>query len=132
MELSTPMLRCGKVVSTGPPCMMMPSHLFNVAANVRGIEISIQRDAMSLTSNLHIDIFNVWGIDFMGSFTNSEGRGYILVAVDYASKWVQALPCRASVAMHSKKMFHEVIFLRYGVPRLVISDGGSHLIDRTF
>jgi transposase InsO family protein len=34
--------------------------------------------------------------------------------------------------MHSKKMFHEVIFLRYGVPRIVISDGGSHFIDWTF
>jgi transposase InsO family protein len=34
--------------------------------------------------------------------------------------------------MHSKKMFHEVIFLRYRVPRIVISDGGSHFIDRTF
>jgi transposase InsO family protein len=33
--------------------------------------------------------------------------------------------------MHLKKMFHEVIFLRYGVPRIVISDGGSHFIDRT-
>jgi hypothetical protein len=39
MELSAPMLRCGKVVSTGPPCMIMPSHLFNVVANVRGTEI---------------------------------------------------------------------------------------------
>jgi transposase InsO family protein len=34
--------------------------------------------------------------------------------------------------MHSKMMFHKVIFLRYGVPRIVISDGGSHFIDRTF
>jgi hypothetical protein len=34
--------------------------------------------------------------------------------------------------MHSKKMFHEVIFSRYGVPRIVISDGGSHFIDQTF
>jgi transposase InsO family protein len=34
--------------------------------------------------------------------------------------------------MHSKKMFLEVIFPRYGVPRIVISDGGSHFIDRTF
>jgi hypothetical protein len=29
-------------------------------------------------------------------------------------------------------MFHEVIFLRYGVPRIVISDGGPHFIDQTF
>jgi transposase InsO family protein len=34
--------------------------------------------------------------------------------------------------MNSKKMFDEVIFLRYGVPRIVISDGGSHFIDQTF
>jgi transposase InsO family protein len=34
--------------------------------------------------------------------------------------------------MHSKKMFHEIIFLRCGVPIIVISDRGSHFIDRTF
>jgi transposase InsO family protein len=45
---------------------------------------------------------------------------------------VEALPCQATEAMHSKKIFHEVIFLRYGVPRIVISDRGSHFIDRTF
>jgi transposase InsO family protein len=45
---------------------------------------------------------------------------------------VEALRCRVADAMHSKRMFHEVIFLRYGVPRIVISDGGSHFIDRTF
>jgi hypothetical protein len=87
---------------------------------------------MPLTSNLHIDIFNIWEIDFMGPFPNSEGCEYILVAVDYVSKWVEALRCRAADAMHSKRMFHEVIFLRYGVPRIVISDRGSHFIDRTF
>jgi transposase InsO family protein len=87
---------------------------------------------MPLTSNLQIDIFNVWGIDFIGSFPNSKGCEYILVAIDYVSKWVEALPCRAADAMHSKKMFHEVIFPRYGVSRIVISDGESHFIDRTF
>jgi hypothetical protein len=34
--------------------------------------------------------------------------------------------------MHSKKMFYDVIFLRYGVPRIVVSDGGSHFIKQTF
>jgi transposase InsO family protein len=38
----------------------------------------------------------------------------------------------ATDAMHSKRMFHEVIFLRYRVPRIVINDRGSHFIDRTF
>jgi hypothetical protein len=90
------------------------------------------RDAMPLTSNLQIDIFDVLGIDFMGTFPNSEGCEYTLVVVTYVSKWVEALPCRAADAMRSKRMFHEVIFPRYGVPRIVISDGGSYFIDRTF
>jgi transposase InsO family protein len=68
----------------------------------------------------------------MGQFPNSEGCKYILVAVDIVSKSIEALPCRAADAMHSNMMFHEVIFPRYGVPRIVISDGGSHFIDRTF
>ncbi|XP_070039971.1 uncharacterized protein [Nicotiana tomentosiformis] len=38
-----------------------------------------------------IDIFDVWGIDFMGPFVNSCGNTYILVAVDYVSKWVEAV-----------------------------------------
>jgi hypothetical protein len=47
--------------------------------------------------------------------------------------WQQCpLPCWAVDAMHSKKMFHEVIFPMYDVPRIVISDGGSHFIDQTF
>jgi transposase InsO family protein len=68
----------------------------------------------------------------MGPFPISEGCEYILVAIDYVSKWVEALPCWAVDAMRSKRMFHEVIFPRYGVPRIVISDGGSHFIDQTF
>jgi transposase InsO family protein len=68
----------------------------------------------------------------MGPFPNSEGCEYILVVVDYVSKWVEALPCQATDAMHPKRMFLEVIFLRYGDPRIVISDGGSHFIDQTF
>jgi hypothetical protein len=89
-------------------------------------------DAMPLISNLQIDIFDVWIIDFMGPFPNSEGCEYIFVAVDYVSKWIEALPCRVVDAMQSKKMFHEVIFPRYRAPRIVISDGGSHFIDHTF
>jgi hypothetical protein len=54
------------------------------------------------------------------------------VAVDYVSKWVEAMPCRAANSRSSKKMFEEIIFSRFGVPRTVISDGGSHIIDKSF
>ena len=68
----------------------------------------------------------------MGSFQMSHGSEYILIAINYVSKWVEALPCRATDARHARKMFHEVIFPRFGTPRMVISDGGSHFIDETF
>nr|XP_009761223.1 PREDICTED: uncharacterized protein LOC104213424 [Nicotiana sylvestris] len=38
-----------------------------------------------------IEVFDVWGIDFMGPFVSSYGNKYILVAVDYVSKWVEAV-----------------------------------------
>ncbi|CAM8929034.1 unnamed protein product [Rhodiola kirilowii] len=68
----------------------------------------------------------------MGPFPPSYGNQYILVAVDYVSKWVEAVAtptCDAKVVI---KMFQKVIFPRFGVPRTVISDGGSHFKERNF
>jgi len=89
-------------------------------------------NAMPLTNNLQVKLFDVWGIDFMGPFPKSQDCEYILVAVEYVSKWVEALPRRATDAKHARKMFQDVIFPRFGTPRMVISDGGSHFIDKTF
>jgi hypothetical protein len=90
------------------------------------------RDAMPLTNNLQIELFDVWEIDYMGPFPKSKNWEYILVAVDYVSKWVEAMPCKKADSKHSKKMFEEIIFPRFGVPRMVISDGGTHFIDKRF
>jgi hypothetical protein len=43
---------------------------------------------MPLTYNLQVELFDVWGIDFMGPFQKSQDCEYIMVAVDYMSKWV--------------------------------------------
>ena len=85
---------------------------------------------MPLTNNLQVELFDVWGIDFMGPFPKSYDSEYILVVVDYVSKWVEAIPYRAVDAKHAKKMFEETIFPRFGVPRMVISNGGPHFIDK--
>nr|GEX37690.1 reverse transcriptase domain-containing protein [Tanacetum cinerariifolium] len=49
-----------------------------------------QRDKMPQNIIQVCEIFDVWGIDFMGPFSFSRGNKYILVAVDYLSKWVEA------------------------------------------
>ncbi|GJR89993.1 reverse transcriptase domain-containing protein [Tanacetum coccineum] len=48
-----------------------------------------QRDEMPQNAIQVCEIFDVWGIDFMGPFPSSRGNKYILVAVDYLSKWVE-------------------------------------------
>ncbi|XP_052621829.1 uncharacterized protein LOC128127387 [Lactuca sativa] len=66
-------------------------------------------------------VFNVWGIDLMGPFPMSKGNKYILVAVDYVSKWAeaQALPTNdARVVVR----FLKKLFSRFGVPKALISD----------
>nr|GEW43948.1 reverse transcriptase domain-containing protein [Tanacetum cinerariifolium] len=50
----------------------------------------LQRDEMPPNAIQVCEIFDVWGIDFMGSFPSSRGNKYILVAIDYLSKWVEA------------------------------------------
>ena len=50
----------------------------------------------ALNPILIVDVFVVWGIDFMGPFPMSFGHSYILVGVDYVSKWVEAIPCRSN------------------------------------
>ncbi|GKA17267.1 reverse transcriptase domain-containing protein [Tanacetum coccineum] len=62
------------------------------------------------------DVFDIWGLDFMGPFPNSKGNKYILVAVDYVSKWVeaQALPTNdARVVIR----FLRRLFARFRVPK---------------
>jgi hypothetical protein len=69
-----------------------------------------------LNYNLQIDLFDVWGIDFMGPFKNSCEYEYNLVMVDYVSKWVEAMPCRKASTEESITMIKNVIFPRFGTP----------------
>jgi hypothetical protein len=68
----------------------------------------------------------------MAPFPKSKKCEYILVAVDYVFKWLKAMPCRATDSRSSKSIFEDRIFSRFGVPRMVISDGGSHFNDKGF
>ncbi|CAN6562609.1 unnamed protein product [Malus baccata var. baccata] len=70
--------------------------------------------------------------DFMGPFPSSNGFLYILLAVDYVSKWVEAKATKTNDSKVVSDFIKSNIFVRFGIPRAIISDGGSHFCNRTF
>nr|GEZ08997.1 reverse transcriptase domain-containing protein [Tanacetum cinerariifolium] len=82
-----------------------------------------QRDEMPQNSIQVCEIFDVWGIDFIGSFPSLRGNKYIPVAVDYLSKWVEAKALPTNDARVVCK-FLKSLFDRFGTPRAIISDCG--------
>ncbi|XP_074291101.1 uncharacterized protein LOC141617867 [Silene latifolia] len=91
-----------------------------------------KRNEMPLYNILEIELFDCRGIDFMGPFTNSCVNEYILVSVDYVSKWIEAVASPTNDSKVVMKLFKSTIFPRFGTPRVVISDGGSHFRKSTF
>ncbi|GJY38664.1 reverse transcriptase domain-containing protein [Tanacetum coccineum] len=77
------------------------------------------------------EIFDIWGIDFMGPFPSSKGNKYILVAVDYLSKWVEAKALPTNDARVVVKILKS-LFARFGTPRAIISDRGTHFCNDQF
>nr|GEW79007.1 reverse transcriptase domain-containing protein [Tanacetum cinerariifolium] len=90
-----------------------------------------QRDEMPHNAIQICEIFDVWGIDFMGPFSFSRGNKYIIVAVDYLSKWVEAKALPTNDARVVCK-FLKSLFARFGAPRAIISDRGTHFCNDQF
>ena len=87
---------------------------------------------MPLKGILIVQLFDVWGIDFMGPFSASFGNIYILLAVDYVSKWVDEIACPKNDANTVVGFLQRNILNRFGTPRTIISDGGSHFANKVF
>ncbi|CAN6570486.1 unnamed protein product [Malus baccata var. baccata] len=81
--------------------------------------------------HFNMEIFDVWGMDFMGPFLPSYGFTYILLAVDYVSKWVEAKATHTNDSRVVADFIKANIFSRFGMLKVFISDGGSHLCNRT-
>ena len=91
-----------------------------------------KRDEMSMWPILEVEIFDLWGIDFMGPFPPFDGKEYILVTVDYESKWVEAILTRTNDHWEVLRFVTRCIFSRYGCPRAIINGGSSHFNNAHF
>lgn len=71
--------------------------------------------------------FESWGTDVIGPIDppSSQGHRFILAAIDYFSKWEEAIPLRHVTSQHVLKFFRDHIVYRFGIPRRIISDNGT-------
>ncbi|KAM6549386.1 hypothetical protein CsatB_021062 [Cannabis sativa] len=98
-----------------------------LAANITPPELSRQQ-----LKKFFSELFDVWGIDFMGPFPSSFSNLYILLAVDYVSKWVEAAATPANDGKTVLRFLQKNIFTRFGTPQAIISDEGSHFCNKQF
>ena len=80
---------------------------------------------------LFYEVFDVWGIDFIGLFPVYFGFTYILLVVDYVSKWVEAKATRTNDARVVIDFIMSHIFCRFGIPRAIVNDQGTHFCNRS-
>ncbi|GJS65973.1 reverse transcriptase domain-containing protein [Tanacetum coccineum] len=88
-----------------------------------------KHDEMPLNNIQVCEIFDIWGIDFMGPFPKSHKFEYLLIAVDYVSKRAeaQALPTNDARVVIT---FLKKLFIRFGMPKALISDRGTHFCNK--
>nr|GEV41210.1 reverse transcriptase domain-containing protein [Tanacetum cinerariifolium] len=118
-------LKAKKVMKDPPGAIMVP-----ISQRRKQGKFS-QRYEMPHNAIQVCEIFDVWGIDFMGPFPSSKGNKYILVAVDYFSKWVEANEHPINDARVVVK-FLKSLFSRFRIPRAIISDRRTHFCNDQF
>ena len=89
-----------------------------------------KRDEPPLKPILEVELFDIWGMDFMGPFPSSLSNQYILLAVDYVSKLMEAIPTRTNDAKMVASFLRSHIFTRFGTPRALITDRGTHFCNK--
>ncbi|XP_075084858.1 uncharacterized protein LOC142168097 [Nicotiana tabacum] len=89
-----------------------------------------RRHEMPLKGIYEVEIFDVWGIDFMGLFSSSNGHRYILLAVDYVSKWAEVVALSTNDAKVVVNFVKKNILTRFGTPGALISDRGTHFCNK--
>ncbi|XP_015162808.1 uncharacterized protein [Solanum tuberosum] len=77
-----------------------------------------RRHELPMTPILEVELFDVWGIDFTGTFVSFYGQKYILVAVDYVSKWVEAVALPENDGKSVAGFLKKNIFSKFGTPKL--------------
>ena len=89
-----------------------------------------RKDEPPMHPILEVELFDLWGIDFMGPFPPSYNNLYILLAVDYVSKWVEAITTRTNDVKVVAQFLRSHIFSRFETPRALVTNNGTHFYNK--
>ncbi|CAJ2676946.1 unnamed protein product [Trifolium pratense] len=77
--------------------------------------------------------FAWWGMDLLGPFTKGLYQNrYLIVAVDYFTKWVEAEPLSDITSLRVLRFFKRNVLARFGIPQVVVTDNGTQFTDKDF
>jgi hypothetical protein len=92
----------------------------------------LKQNLAKLVTNLPKQPFQKWWSDFFGLVKLASimsSNQYILVAIDYATKWVEAQAFHTNIVAITAKFLYKHILLRFGCPLIIITDQGTHFIN---
>ena len=104
-------------ISASTPTIFKDTYEFcKTCENCQKLGSVTKRNMMPLNLILEIEIFECWGIDFMGPFLSSFGFLHILVAVDYVLKRIEVIFSRNSDSKTMVKFLRENVLSQFGIP----------------
>jgi hypothetical protein len=89
---------------------------------------------MPLIPQVTLQVFDKWAIDFVGPINPSTKRTrarYIITATKYLTRWAKATPVKDYSVETSTHFLFEQVFTRFGFPRVLMRDQGTHFINNT-
>ena len=122
--------RCFNQASTDLAYSRMLISSYPHVTNVSEWGAFLEKDEPPMHTILEVELFDLWGMDFMGPFPLSYNNLHIFVAVDYVSKWVEAIPTRTNDARVVAQFLRSHVFSRFGTPQALITDNSTHFCNK--